>query len=79
MQAETMRTRLADLEKGDKGTIVSIETPEMQVALMNLGVLEGDRCVLSDIAPLGDPIAIQVNGTKVSLRRRDAEKVWIKK
>lgn len=74
-----MRTRLADLEKGDKGTIVSIETPEMQVALMNLGVLEGDRCVLSDIAPLGDPIAIQVNGTKVSLRRRDAEKVWIKK
>ncbi len=74
-----MNTRkLSELKIGETATISSIETAEMQVALMNLGVLEGDKCKLTDIAPLGDPIAILVNGTKVSLRKKDAEKVWIK-
>ncbi|MBX7241935.1 MAG: ferrous iron transport protein A [Bacteroidia bacterium] len=74
-----MNTRkLSELKIGDTATISSIETAEMQVALMNLGVLEGDKCKLTDIAPLGDPIAVLVNGTKVSLRKKDAEKVWVK-
>lgn len=72
------RRRLSELKKGDTGTIVSVETPDMQVALMNLGVIEGDRCTLSDIAPLGDPIAIHINGTKVSMRKKDAYFVWVK-
>lgn len=73
-----IRKQLSTLKKGESATIISIDTPEMQVALMSLGVLEGDRCKLSDIAPLGDPIAIQINGTKVSLRLRDAASVWVK-
>lgn len=72
------RVRLSELPKGRAATIVAVETPEMQVALMSLGVLEGDRCYVSNIAPFGDPIAIHLNGTKVSLRKKDASFVWVK-
>ncbi len=71
------KRKLSVLKIGETATISTVETAEMQVALMNLGVLEGDTCRLSDIAPLGDPMAILVNGTKISLRKKDAEKVWV--
>lgn len=59
--------------------IEAIESAEMQVALMQLGVREGDTCTVSDIAPLGDPIAIRINGTKISIRKQDAKSIIVKK
>jgi Fe2+ transport system protein FeoA len=72
------RRRLSELKKGETATIVSIERADIQVALLQLGVIEGDACLLCNVAPLGDPIAIQVNHTKISLRRQDAAFVWVK-
>lgn len=69
--------RLSELSKGDQGIISSIEKYEVQVALMNLGVIVGDLLKLSDIAPLGDPIAFTVNHTKVSIRKNDARTIWV--
>ena len=69
--------RLSDLARGNACTIVSVETFELQVALMNLGVLEGDSCILSDIAPLGDPVALKVNSSKISIRKKDAALIWV--
>jgi ferrous iron transport protein A len=69
----THRKRLSELALGESATIVAIETAELQVALMSLGVIEGDSCMLCNVAPLGDPIAIHINGTKISLRKKDAQ------
>jgi ferrous iron transport protein A len=57
---------------------VAVDTPELQVALMNLGVLEGDICRIVNIAPLGDPIAIAIHGTKICIRKKDAHSIWVK-
>jgi ferrous iron transport protein A len=72
-----MRTKLSNLRPGQKGRILEVEGHEIQIALARLGVLPGDVFVLANVAPLGDPLAISINGTKVFLRRKDATTVWI--
>lgn len=70
---------LSELHISEMAIIKSIENLEMQVALMQLGVREGDTFTVSDIAPLGDPMAIRVNGTKISIRTQDAKTIIVKK
>ncbi len=40
--------------------------------LMALGLLPGQRVKLHRIAPLGNPITVEVGGAQVSLRRAEA-------
>jgi len=72
-----MNKSLAEMRVGESGKIVRVDSEEIQIALMKLGILPGDQFWVSNIAPLGDPIAITINRTKVSLRRRDADHVVV--
>jgi len=69
--------KLSELKKGQAGTIAGIERPELEVALMKVGLVRGDQFTLSDIAPLGGPLALEINGHKVALRRSDARFITI--
>lgn len=44
---------------------------------MEMGCIPGEAVVIENIAPLGDPIAIQVAGYSLSLRKNDARHIWI--
>ncbi len=72
-----MNKSLAEMRVGESGKIVRVDSEEIQIALMKLGILPGDLFWISNIAPLGDPIAITINRTKVSLRRQDANYVIV--
>jgi len=71
--AKTLKT----LKKGDEGRIDAINSPQLALALLKMGIIIGDWVQITDIAPLGDPIAIKVNGTKISLRKKDASAICI--
>ena len=45
--------------------------------LMELGLLPGERIELIGRAPLGDPLAVLIRGTRVALRMRDARRIRI--
>jgi ferrous iron transport protein A len=47
----------------------------MSVKLMEMGCLPGESITVSRIAPLGDPIAIQVSGYQLSLRKFEASTI----
>ena len=68
---------LCELRKGDQAQILEIRSQELEVALLKLGVSKGDQLVLSNVAPFGGPMAICINGTKISLRKQDASHIWI--
>jgi len=68
---------LPSLNLGESAKIVAIHSSELQLALMKLGVMKGDQFRLSNIAPLGDPIAIEINRTKISIRKRDAGNIMV--
>ncbi|MEM7656818.1 MAG: FeoA family protein [Bacteroidota bacterium] len=68
---------LSALSKGARGQISRIEGTELEVALLKLGIAVGDQCKIANIAPLGDPIAILVDRTQISLRKQEAGQIWI--
>ena len=71
------KTRLSELPKGSKARILAFDTSDVEMALVNLGVIPGAKCRLTHVSPLGGPIAFDINGTKVAMRKRDARAVWV--
>ncbi|HJL16485.1 MAG TPA: ferrous iron transport protein A [Sandaracinaceae bacterium LLY-WYZ-13_1] len=64
---------LADLPIGAEGTVVDVRCPRpVARRLMEMGVLPGTRVRVLRVAPLGDPIVLQVRRYSLSIRRREA-------
>lgn len=67
-----MRHRTLDqLEPGRPARVESFGTPDADLAsrLLDLGFDAGAEVEMLHRAPLGDPIAVRVDGTVVALRR----------
>lgn len=70
---------LKDLKPGQKGTVISIgERGPLRRRIMDMGVTPGVVVKVIKIAPLGDPIEINVRGYELSLRKSEAEQIQIK-
>jgi ferrous iron transport protein A len=67
--------RLSDLLPGAIGIVKEFTDLEMSVKLMEMGCLPGEEVTVSRIAPLGDPIAINVSGYQLSLRKFEASTI----
>ncbi len=42
-----------------------------------MGCLPGEEIVVYRVAPMGDPLSIRVAGYNLSLRKEEAEAVWV--
>jgi len=81
--------RLSAARPGDRGVIVDVraeghqgdhgvQVGELQRRLLEFGFVEGARIeVLHEGAIWRDPIAVRVDETRIGIRRRDAEDVWV--
>lgn len=69
--------RLSELKKGQKAVINNHEESEFQITLMEMGCVPGEPVWIEMIAPMGDPIAIQIAGYYLSIRREDARSIWV--
>ena len=67
--------KLSQLLPGQTGVIKEFTDLEMSVKLMEMGCLPGEEIRVDRIAPLGDPIAINVAGYQLSLRKREASTI----
>ena len=67
--------RLSQLKPGNKGIVKEFTDLEMSVKLMEMGCLPGEEIIVERIAPLGDPMAINVAGYQLSLRKREASTI----
>ena len=66
---------LEQLRVGEIGIVKEFTDLEMSVKLMEMGCLPGEPVKVARIAPLGDPIAINVSGYQLSLRRFEASTI----
>ncbi|SFR35002.1 ferrous iron transport protein A [Robiginitalea myxolifaciens] len=66
---------IADLKRGDKGIIQEFDTDILPIKLLELGCLPGNEVELLQVAPLRDPLYINVSGTHIAIRREMAEKI----
>ena len=69
---------LADLRLGEKATIDSFTDGELSVKLLEMGCLPGERVTVDRFAPLGDPMAIHVADSIISIRLEEADNVLVK-
>jgi ferrous iron transport protein A len=69
---------LTALKIGAAGTVSEIKLrPDQRGRLLEMGLLVGTPVRLVRFAPLGDPVEIKVRGYHLTLRRHDAEQIWV--
>ena len=69
---------LKELAVGQSGRIVKIGTVgALKQRFMDMGITKGTVVNVVKIAPLGDPIEIEIRGYNLSIRKGDADKIQI--
>ena len=70
-----MKTTLAGLKKGQKAIITDLNIDAVPLKLLEMGCLPGNTVELLQVAPLGDPIYINVNESHVAIRLETAAEI----
>ncbi len=70
--------KLSQLLKGDSAVIESFTDDIMKLKLLEMGCLPGEEIRVERFAPLGDPMAISVSGSVISIRIDEADNVLVR-
>lgn len=69
---------LSELKPNDSGTIKSIKAEgSLKQKLLDMGMIPGSPIKVLKLAPLGDPIDVQIRGYQLSLRKSEAQHITI--
>lgn len=70
---------LEQIEVGRGGTVLRVDAHDARTRqrLMEMGLTPGVRVTVKRVAPLGDPIEIELRGYRLSLRREDARSIAV--
>jgi ferrous iron transport protein A len=72
-------TPLTSLAAGTCGTVAEIKLPAAsRPRLMEMGLLVGTTVELVRFAPLGDPVEIKIRGYHLTLRKHEAEQIFVR-
>ena len=72
-----MIIKLSELKPGQEGIIREFKNNEIFLKLMEMGCVPGEIILLEKIAPLGDPISVNIAGYHLSLRLNEAEHIFV--
>lgn len=69
---------LKDLAVGESGVIKKVHTTgALKQRFMDMGITKGTKVTVTKIAPLGDPIEIDIRQYNLSIRKNDAENIVV--
>ena len=70
---------LRDLPIGGSGVITKVRTTgALKQRFMDMGITKGTEVKVIKIAPLGDPIEVEIRGYNLSVRKGDAENIELR-
>jgi len=73
-----LKTTVDLLQIGDKATIISVDLDKIPLKLLEMGCLPDNDLVIIQIAPLGDPIYLNVNnGSHLAIRKETAREIEV--
>jgi ferrous iron transport protein A len=71
---------LADVGRNKPVTIAAVDGERgFRRRLMEMGLVPGTKVTITNVAPLGDPLEIEVRRGRLSIRRREAAHILIKR
>jgi ferrous iron transport protein A len=69
---------LAELAVGQSARVAQVEgVGEISIRLMEMGLVPGTELRVLGVAPLGDPLEIEIRGYRLSLRKSEAALVQL--
>lgn len=69
---------LADLSPGSSARVVDVLGEDgLAARIMEMGIIEGELIKVLGMAPLGDPMDLEVQGYRLSLRKNEARRVTV--
>ena len=76
-----MKVTLGELKAGESGMVTAFPdgSSAYRRKLLAMGLTPGTRFTVSRVAPLGDPIQLQIRGFQLSVRRHEAMAVEVSK
>ena len=72
---------LADIKPGEKCKVLSLVGKHnlLRRRIIDMGVTTGTQIAVRKLAPLGDPIEINLRGYELSLRLNEAKQIIVEK
>lgn len=71
-----MDKTLNDLKPGESGVVSNLgKKGPVRKRLMDMGVTPGVKVEVIKVAPLGDPIEVNLRGYELSLRKSEAQSI----
>ncbi len=69
---------LRDVQVGEKATILKLHGEgAVKRRIMDMGLTKGVEVLVRKVAPLGDPMELNVRGYELSVRKADAEMIEV--
>lgn len=73
-----MGRTLNELKPGERAVIVKISGEgAVKRRLMDMGVTKGVEILIRKVAPLGDPIEVNIRGYELTFRKSEAENIFV--
>ncbi|MCP2026348.1 ferrous iron transport protein A [Flavobacterium sp. HSC-32F16] len=72
-----MQNTIHTLKKGDKAIIKDFDIDLIPLKLLEMGCLPGSVVELLQIAPFGDPLYLDINGSHVAIRVETAREIEV--
>ena len=72
-----MQTTIHSLKKGQKATILDFDIDLIPLKLLEMGCLPGNEVELLQVAPFGDPLYLNINGSHLAIRIETAKLIEV--
>ena len=72
-----MHTTIHSLKKGEQAIIKDFDIDAVPLKLLEMGCLPGNMVELLQIAPFGDPLYLNINGSHVAIRVETAKEIEV--
>ena len=71
------RKTLAELKIGERAEIIGFTDALLSLKLLEMGCLPGNTVQLLQIAPFGDPLYLNINGSHLAIRIETANEIEV--
>jgi ferrous iron transport protein A len=72
-----LRTTINSLKKGETAIIKEFDIDSIPLKLLEMGCLPGNTVQLLQIAPFGDPLYLNINGSHLAIRTETANEIEV--
>ena len=73
------KAHLSDLKIGQKAKVLGIhmDKPDIRRHLLDMGITKGTEILIKKVAPMGDPVDIELRGYELCIRKEEMKNIDI--